>query len=1007
MFPRSWLIICAAACCASAQNYPAFRWIQQIDGSASDAVVGIGTDSTGNIYIAGNTMSIDFPLKSAAQSQRKSSGLYRIDGPGAAWTALPLASALSIAVDPRNPNILYASSGMALKSTDGGQTWLTLSIPSSLVRTLAIDPSNSNTLYAGTSGQGAFKSTDAGATWTAIDTGLQPASNSQNQIFVAQFWIDPNHSNVVIANSNSGLVRTADGGATWQVIPNLGPLPNLWFDKAPGVIYAADGTNPFKSTDDGQTWKMLGAVPGVMGSVLSITSDPNQAGRLIIGVGGIEIFESTDDGLTWTQRISTTFNYPGLTPDWADGALYASSGTAGILKISSDLKTVTKVGPPSINTVDQIAAGNGHVYVAAGAVNTIFVTKLDPSGNIVYSTYFGGSGTDTASAMAVDPSGNVYVTGTSSSQDFPTTAGAYSPSLPATPAGESPSSSFVFKLKGDGSVGYSTYFSNSSSTPGAIMADSSGEAFIAGTTGGNLPVTPGAYQGTFSGMAECFLAVPAAVPAPHLCLFPTNAFLAKLDSAGATLLFSTYLGSQDGSAGSVALAPDGTVFLGGGATFPGGGNDTVYHMNATGSALLGTVMAPGVVDTVAVGPDGNVYVAGQVGQGATFPATPGAFQTAPVPAPILPTQGGGPYAFITKFDPNFKVLASTLFGGDYGDQITSLAFDSSQNVLAGGSTTGLGFPTRTPLVNAFSFATGFVSKLTPDLSTLLFSTYLGDTEYFAVGSVAASPDGDFFIAGTANQANVANAAPTQVFVNKITAGGATEAAPLPFRIDAVLNAASLLDTSLSPGETIVVQGAGFGSDAQLLINGASVPPISVSSQSITASLPQSVVPQTITSGAAVVLVQSGGALSNLVVVPIAAMGPGLFSADGSGVGQGYILNADGTRNTPANPAKPGSRITIFATGVGPLSFAGPYAVAQFTPNVFIDGFYADGVAAVFGPVQGLPGQVYQLTIIVPDPASLAAANPDLKNFTFPPLVPVVLQSNFVSSQLGLALSIAQ
>src|SRR5580704_18041223 len=140
-------IVCAAACCAGAQGFPAFRWIKQIDGSSSDSVVGMGTDSTGNIYIAGNTTSTDFPIKSAVQSQRRSSGLYRIDGPGYAWTALPLSSAQSIAVDPLNSNILYAaSSNAALKSTDGGQTWSTLAIPTTFVRVIVVDPSNSSTL---------------------------------------------------------------------------------------------------------------------------------------------------------------------------------------------------------------------------------------------------------------------------------------------------------------------------------------------------------------------------------------------------------------------------------------------------------------------------------------------------------------------------------------------------------------------------------------------------------------------------------------------------------------------------------------------------------------------------------------------------------------------------------------------------------------------------------------------------------------------------------------------
>jgi uncharacterized protein (TIGR03437 family) len=1005
---RSLLFLCAAAGCAQSQSFPAFRWIQQVDGSASDAVVGIGTDATGNVYIAGNTMSIDFPVKSAAQSHRGSSGLYRIDGPGAAWTALPLASAQSIAPVSGNPNMLYAATGSAgLKSTDGGQTWSTLPIPSTSVLTIAIDPSNSNTLYAGSSGQGAFKSTDGGATWTAIDTGLQAGHN--NQIFVSQFWIDPNHPNVVFANSggNNGAVISANGGVSWTAVPNLSVLPNIWFDKSPGVIYATNGQTAFKSVDDGQTWSVLAQVPGGTsqnGEMLSITSDPNYPGALALAFSGA-LFTSSDDGATWPIREMVQINYPGITPDWANGALYASSGPSGGIVWIND--AARHVGPPALAQVNQIAVANGQVYVAVSASNAVFVTKLDSSGNIVYSTYFGGSANDTATAMSVDPSGNVYVTGTTSSLDFPTTAGSYCPAVPCIQGAQpTATSSFVFRLNPDGSRGYSTYLTDGLSSPGGIAVDATGDAFIAGTSQGDLPTTPGAYQPTFSG-------TPINCASPILCPLEEviNAFLTELNPTGATLVFSTYIGSQSAAAGAVALAPDGTIFLGyrGQALlsctreicFPTGSNATVYHMNATGGSLLGTGTAAGQAAAIAVGPDGNVYVTGSVTQPPTFQGTAGAFEPAPVPAPVLQDQNNGNYVFITRFDPNFKVLASTLLGGDYGDQPNSLAIDASGNVLVGGSTGGLGFPTRTPLFSAFWSNTGFVSKLTADLSTLLFSTYLGDAQSFAVDGVAASPDGDLVIAGTTAQANVANSPPTQVWVNKIGAGGATQSAPLPFRIDAVLNAASLVDTALSPGETIVIQGAGFASGAQLSINGAAAPLISVSSQSITA-----VVAASIASNSAVVQVQSGGALSNAVVVPVAPAAPGLFSADGSGIGQGYILNADGTLNTPANPAKPGSQITVFATGVGLLSFAGSYAVAQYLPAVFLDGFYLDGVAATFGPVQGFAGQVYQLTVTIPTLASVSAAY-GLQNFTFPPQSSVVLESNGASSQIGLAVSISQ
>jgi uncharacterized protein (TIGR03437 family) len=221
------------------------------------------------------------------------------------------------------------------------------------------------------------------------------------------------------------------------------------------------------------------------------------------------------------------------------------------------------------------------------------------------------------------------------------------------------------------------------------------------------------------------------------------------------------------------------------------------------------------------------------------------------------------------------------------------------------------------------------------------------------------------------------------------------------RIDSVENAASLLDGAISAGETIVVQGAGFGSGAQLLIAGAAVPAISITATTITA-----VVPQNVPNGAAEFQVQSDRASSNQVLIPVSATSPGIFSQGGSGSGQGYILNKDGTLNTPSNPAAPGDPITIFATGVGPVAFTQGYAVTQFPVNVLIDGFYSNGVAAVMGPVNGFPGSVYQITVYVPNPATLAANNPDLTNFQFPPSSSVVMQIDGVGSQNNLTMSIS-
>jgi uncharacterized protein (TIGR03437 family) len=162
--------------------------------------------------------------------------------------------------------------------------------------------------------------------------------------------------------------------------------------------------------------------------------------------------------------------------------------------------------------------------------------------------------------------------------------------------------------------------------------------------------------------------------------------------------------------------------------------------------------------------------------------------------------------------------------------------------------------------------------------------------------------------------------------------------------------------------------------------------VSSSATSLVAVLPDTAK----TSGVYTIQVSSGGALSNAVFAPAAFASPAIYSTDGSGAGQGFIRNSDGTPNSPSNPAAPGSAITIFAAAPGPYTMSGGFAVTDLAPSVFIDGFYCNGIAATIGPVDGLVGNVYRLSVTIPDPAALARNNPDLKNFQFPAQSPVQL-----------------
>src|ERR1019366_6032099 len=144
-----------------------FQWIRQIGGSQGQTVAGLAGDSQGNIYVAGNTTSTDFPTQSALQSHPGGSGLLRIDGPGAQWQNLyqsGLSSTEWISSDPRNPNTIYATSIQGMfRSPDGGATWQTNSYYSGQlgIRDLAFDPNTPVVVYLGTL-QSIEKSTDDG-----------------------------------------------------------------------------------------------------------------------------------------------------------------------------------------------------------------------------------------------------------------------------------------------------------------------------------------------------------------------------------------------------------------------------------------------------------------------------------------------------------------------------------------------------------------------------------------------------------------------------------------------------------------------------------------------------------------------------------------------------------------------------------------------------------------------------------------------------------------------------
>jgi hypothetical protein len=311
-----------------------------------------------------------------------------------------------------------------------------------------------------------------------------------------------------------------------------------------------------------------------------------------------------------------------------------------------------------------------------------FVAKLSASGSgLVYSTYLGGNGADSAAGIALDSAGDAYITGSTQSTNFPM----HSPlqGVCGSCTGGN-SNAFVAELNATGSaLVYSTYLGGTENDSGAgIAVDSIGSAYVVGTaTSTNFPTTAAAYQPVAT----------SACTAP--CTFP---FVAKLNAGGNGVAYSTYLNTGIGS--GIAVDAFGSACVTGAtssSTFPvvnafqmksGGAADAfVTKFNAAGSALdYSTYLGGSGNDSgaaIAVDSSGNAYVTGTT-DSANFPVF-NAYQGA---------YGGNGDAFAAVFSASDALLYSTYLGGDGSDSGSGVAVDSAGDVYLAGSTASTTFP---------------------------------------------------------------------------------------------------------------------------------------------------------------------------------------------------------------------------------------------------------------------------------------------------------------------------
>jgi hypothetical protein len=393
-----------------------------------------------------------------------------------------------------------------------------------------------------------------------------------------------------------------------------------------------------------------------------------------------------------------------------------------------------------------------------------FVTKLNASGSeLAYSTFLGGAGFETGFGIAVDTSGNAYVTGYTNAPDYPTTPGAFDTTL------TDGFDAFVTKLNASGSeLAYSTFLGGASFDRGSgIAVDRGGNAYVTGSaSSADFPTTPGAFDTSFNG--------------------GTHGFVTKLNASGSELLYSTFL-VEAGYGTGIAVRGDNAYVTGytrsaDYPTTPGAFDRTlngavdafVTKLNASGSALAYSTFLGGAGDDVGLGiavREGRAYVTGYT-TSADYPTTPGAFDR---------TLNGAADAFVTKLNASGSELAySTFLGGRSGEGIS---VDGGGRAYVTGLAQSAGFFPTTPGAFDTTFNggrwDGFVTKLNASGSELLYSTFLGGTDNDLSLGIAVR-EGNAYVTGRTESADYPttpgafdtsfNGGRNDAFVTKLTTG---------------------------------------------------------------------------------------------------------------------------------------------------------------------------------------------------------------------------------------------
>lgn len=434
-----------------------------LGGAGFDTGRGIAVDSTNNAYVTGSTDSANFPIVAGALRTRSavyksvdgaanwSNDNYGLGGINAPSAGNPTPGASALVIHPTQTSTVYAATAAGVfKTTNGGRTWFATNtgLPTAGVGALLIDPSTPTTLYATISNftdNGVYKSTDGGATWNRRSNGLGTSA-------ITGIVIDPTTPNTLYASIDgccaavTRIYKTTDGADNWVPVgssPPLVPMALTIDPLNPSTLYVSDAANPgtvFRSTNSGATWQPLGTITFARSFAVS----PLTAGVVYAGTDQ-GIFKSTDSGNSWTlfspkigkivfDPVSSSTLYLLTNPNsfTPEGLLKSTNNGQTFVAMNKGLNT-----PAAVTlAIDPSRPSTLYLSSMTSGGTEGFVTKINPAGSaLLYSTFLGGSFNTQnffnvvaqGNGIAVDTSGNAYVTGTTTATGFLVTPNSYQP----------------------------------------------------------------------------------------------------------------------------------------------------------------------------------------------------------------------------------------------------------------------------------------------------------------------------------------------------------------------------------------------------------------------------------------------------------------------------------------------------------------------------------------------------------------------------------------------------